>query len=75
MIEEIAKAHDAIFVDGYNAVPHDLAHVEDNVHLTDDGAAVLAEAIAGTLLSDPRFLQLAERVRAEVSVTPGPAQP
>lgn len=69
MIEEVAHEHNAIFVDGYNAVPHDLKHIRDHVHLFDRGSEVLAEEIARVLLADPRFLKLAERVRTEVAIT------
>lgn len=65
IIEEVAQAHDAVFVDGYNAVPHDLRHVRDNVHLFDRGSERLADAIAKTLLANPSFLRIVERVRSE----------
>ena len=68
-IEEVAQAHDAVFVDGYNAVPHDLRHVRDNVHLFDRGSELLADAIAETLLANPSFLRVVERVRSEARRT------
>ena len=69
MIEEVAREHDAIFVDGYKAVPHDLEHIRDHVHLFDRGSEVLAEEFALVLLADPQFLKLADRVRAESAIT------
>ncbi|MHC4065814.1 MAG: hypothetical protein ACYSUI_15135 [Planctomycetota bacterium] len=65
MIQEVAREGDAIFADGYNAVPHDLQHIRDNVHLFDAGSEVLAEEIAGVLLNDARFMRLVHRVKAE----------
>lgn len=65
IIEQVAKENNAIFVNGYDAVPHDLEHMRDVVHFLDPGSRKLAEAIADTLLSDQRFLDLVERVRAE----------
>jgi hypothetical protein len=67
IIEEVARQHDAILVDGYNAVPHNLRHIRDNVHLFDEGSEVLAEEIANVLLKDQRFLALVDRVRAETT--------
>jgi hypothetical protein len=63
IIEEVARERDAVFVDGYGAVPHDLRHLGDHVHLTDEGSERLARAIADTLLADPRFTALAAAVR------------
>ena len=71
LIEEVAREQGAIFVDGYAAVPHDLKHLRDHVHLHDPGSEVLAETIAGVLASEPRFLRLAERVRARGTGVPG----
>jgi GDSL-like Lipase/Acylhydrolase family len=63
VLEEVAREEGAIFVDGYNAVPHDFQHLADTVHLRDAGSNVLARAIAETVLKDPRFLEVVERVR------------
>jgi hypothetical protein len=63
IIEAAAAREGALFVDGYDAVPHDFVHLKDHVHLLDPGAKRLAEAIADRLLSEPRFLALAEEVR------------
>jgi len=63
IIAETARAEDAVYVDGYSAVPNDLEHLKDHVHLLDPGARVLADAIADTLLADARFTEIAERVR------------
>lgn len=65
IIEDVASETGAIFVDGYNLVPHDLIHLSDHVHLRDAGAARLAEVILETLLADDRFLERVTRVRAE----------
>jgi len=81
IIEDVAREKSAIFVDGYNAVPHDFKHLEDSIHLTDEGANVLARAIAETLLRDARFLGIVKRVRnvsgprtPPASVSAGPRQ-
>src|SRR5262249_50147709 len=63
MIERIAADTGSIFIDGYGAVPHDVKHFEDHVHLWDAGSARLAAAIAERLLHDSRFLQAAERAK------------
>ncbi|MFQ5490383.1 MAG: hypothetical protein ACE5GE_06640 [Phycisphaerae bacterium] len=65
MIEDVASETGAIFVDGYGAVPSDLEHFHDVVHLRDAGSEVLAEKIATTLLADERFEAAVQRVRAE----------
>jgi hypothetical protein len=70
IIETVAREQNALFVDGYNTVPHDLKHIRDNVHLFDEGSEVLAEEIARVLLDDERFLALVARVRAEVGPRP-----
>jgi len=59
IIQEVSEQNSAIFVDGYNAVPHDFNCLEDHVHLTTQGCDILARAIAATLLNDKRFLNLA----------------
>jgi hypothetical protein len=64
MIEQVAKETGSIFVDGYGAVPHDVTHLEDHVHLWDAGSARLAAAIADGLLHDSRFLRAAARAKA-----------
>lgn len=65
VIETVAAEEDAIFVNGYKAVPHDFEHLIDHVHLTDLGRDRLAEAIADTLLQDSRFLAVARTVRLD----------
>ncbi|MBI5765245.1 MAG: hypothetical protein HZA51_17150 [Planctomycetes bacterium] len=67
IIRDVAAARNAVFIDGYNAVPHDLDHIRDNVHLYDAGSEKLAEAMARTLLADSKFQQLVERVRKEAT--------
>ena len=67
IIEQVADSGDAVFVNGYDAVPHDLDHLEDAVHLSDAGSECLAEEIARVLLQDPRFMRLVERVELEAS--------
>jgi hypothetical protein len=64
ILHEVADESGAVFVDGYRAVPHDLVHLSDHVHLTDRGADALAREIASVLLRDPRFRERAERVRS-----------
>jgi hypothetical protein len=58
IIREVSEQNSAIFVDGYDAVPHDFKCLEDHVHLTTQGCDILARAIAATLLNDERFLHL-----------------
>jgi hypothetical protein len=65
IIQDVARQGDAIFVDGYDAVPHSLEYMADLVHLHDAGNELLAETIANVLLDDPRFRQLVDRVAAE----------
>lgn len=65
VIENVASETGAIFIDGFGAVPSDLEHFHDVVHLRDAGSEVLAEKMATTLLADDRFGALVERVRAE----------
>ena len=67
IIEEAARVTGAVFVDGYDAVPHDLEHMFDEVHLRDAGSVKLATAIADTLLSDRRFQEVVTRVRGETA--------
>ena len=55
IIRRVAATGGAVFVDGYAAVPPDLQHLKDGVHLWDPGAERLARAVADTLLADPRF--------------------
>lgn len=63
-IASAAEAHDALFLDGYGAVEPTLQNFKDHVHLLDPGAETLARSLRDQLLSNPRFIELAERVRA-----------
>lgn len=65
IIRDVAEERNAVFVDGYNVVPHDFEHMQDEVHLTSRGCAVLAAEIVRVLMQDPRFLEVVERVRGE----------
>lgn len=65
IIEEVAREHGAVFVDGYRTVPHDLEHMEDAVHLTDAGNAVLGREISRVIINNEQFRDLVEKVRAE----------
>ena len=65
IVEEVARDDGAIFVDGFNQVPHDLEHFRDHVHLEDAGSDVLAETIVSALLTEERFQGLVDRVRME----------
>jgi hypothetical protein len=65
MMRDLAAEKNAIFVDGYSAVPHDLDHIRDNVHLYDAGSERLAQAIADSILKNPQFLKVVDRVKAE----------
>jgi len=65
LIEDVAAEHDAIYIDGYAAVPADLTHLLDHVHLIDPGLKVLADEMVRVLGGDERFLAVVERVRAE----------
>ena len=64
ILRDVAATEGAVFVDGYDAVPGDLQHLRDHVHLTDAGAERLAEAVAAGIVADPRFRALVARVRA-----------
>ena len=72
LLRDVAVSEGAVFVDGYAAVPHDLEHLADHVHLTDRGAAVLARAVAEELLRDPAFRELARAVQARAVHDPIP---
>lgn len=65
MIKSLAEDQKVMFVDGYKAVPHDLDHIYDTVHLTDKGAEALAEQIATTLVQDEQFQLLVQKIKAE----------
>lgn len=75
IIKEVAEEYNAIFVDGYNAVPHDLIHLRDEVHLHDEGSEALATEIARVLLADARFLQLVDQVKNETTIAPAAGSP
>lgn len=66
-IARAAKAQDALFLDGYGAVRPTLRNFKDHVHLLDPGTKTLARSLREQLMSDPRFIELAERVRADKS--------
>jgi len=55
MIERAAGHHQGVYVDVYDAVPHDLRHFRDHVHLTDRGNEAVAAAVADALADSPRF--------------------
>jgi hypothetical protein len=63
LIKEVCQQQSAIFIDGYNAVPHSQQYLEDHVHLTTEGCDVLARIIAEALMQDQRFVELANHVR------------
>lgn len=65
ILREVAESEGAVFVDGYGAVPGDLEHVRDHVHLTDRGADRLAQTIAAELLNDGRFRTIVSRIREQ----------
>lgn len=73
IIEETASETDAVFVDGYRAIPPDIKHLRDHVHLTDLGRAKLAYAVAETLLNDARFIAVVERIRGGSGSAPSDA--
>jgi lysophospholipase L1-like esterase len=62
-IEAAAEVGDALFLDGYSAVPPTLENFKDHVHLLDPGAEKLADALSEQLLADPRFRTLAAQVQ------------
>jgi hypothetical protein len=64
-IASAAKTHDAPFLDGYGAVEPTLRNFKDHVHLLDPGAQTLARSLGQQLVSNPRFIELAERIRAQ----------
>jgi hypothetical protein len=65
LIEEVARENDAVFLNGYDAVPHTLKYLRDGVHLYDIGYQKLAGEFARGLLNDQCFLDLVDRVREE----------
>jgi hypothetical protein len=70
-IERAARAHDALYLDGYGAVQPTLRNFKDHVHLLDPGADALAHSLGEQLMSNPRFVELAARVRAEARSASG----
>lgn len=62
IIEKATWTNSALFIDGYSAVPHDLEHLKDHVHLWDKGAKRLAHAVADTLIADRSFQRLVAQV-------------
>lgn len=54
-IAEVARRHRAVFVDVRGAVPGDLEHFRDHVHLTERGNAAVARAFARELRQSSRF--------------------
>jgi hypothetical protein len=64
-IAAAARENGALFLDGYSAVEPSLENFKDHVHLLDPGAERLARALAEQLLSEPRFVALAQQVRAQ----------
>lgn len=65
-IASAAEAHGALFLDGYDAVRPTLRNFKDHVHLLDRGTEILARSLREQLMSSPRFVEIAERVRAEI---------
>ena len=63
IMKEVSSQSSTIFIDGYGAVPHNYIYLEDHVHLTTEGCAVLAQGIADALLKDRRFLKMANHLR------------
>lgn len=53
----VASKYNSILVDGYERIPPSFKFLEDHVHLTDEGDALLAKTIVETLESDVRFIQ------------------
>ena len=66
IIERSAEDYDALYVDGYAAVPSDLGHLTDHVHLTRKGSRLLAEAIGRRLLENAEFQDLVARINAQL---------
>lgn len=58
IIETVAARRNVLYVNGYDAVPPDLTHFNDHVHLIDPGAKRLADVIAQSLLTEPSFQAL-----------------
>ena len=67
IIEEVAHENNAVFVDGYNAVPHNIKYMRDHVHLQDAGLEALAKEITRTLLNDSQFNELLSQVHQETT--------
>ena len=61
VIREVAGEKDVLLLDVAAAVPGDLAHFNDSVHLKDQGCAVFAEAIVAQLNRSPRWKALLAR--------------
>jgi hypothetical protein len=65
IIQKVATRTGSVFVNGYDAVPPDLIHFKDHVHLLNPGAERLAQVIADALLGDNQFLALVDQVARE----------
>jgi hypothetical protein len=63
IIKESCSRESAVFIDGYNAIPHNYTYLEDHIHLTTEGCDLLAQEISQNLLKDERFMKIVTRIR------------
>jgi hypothetical protein len=72
IIEKTAREKGVPYINGFDAVPPDLVHFHDHVHLLDPGAALLGRFTAEALLKDEQFLDRIKTVDMPRSSTSNP---
>ena len=63
VIREVARAHDAILVEGELSIPGDTEHFADSVHFRDPGLVLQARRILDGLLAAPEYRTLLDQKR------------
>lgn len=65
IIEHSARENDALFIDLYNAVPHQVDYLRDHVHLTEHGNALVAETLFNGLTQAARVDSLVHMIGSD----------
>lgn len=58
VMRSVAAEEDTLLVGDEDSIPADAVHYKDSAHFTDAGSMLMAQRVAGSLLSSPRFLKL-----------------
>jgi hypothetical protein len=58
ILADVATDKEAVFINGYDNIPHSLEYIEDHVHLTPKGNRALADLVCSELSSNERILGL-----------------